>query len=325
MKEKIPGVIACVLLAVISIFLARYVLIGGVTVAILLGVLIGNLVKLPGAVCSGIIFAEKIILTWAIALMGFGLNYGVLAHVGIPALAVIICGLFLTIGLSKILGHAFGLDRDLALLVGIGNAVCGSSAIAAAQGVIKTKDEHVGVSIGVINLLGTVGIFLLPLLISALPFLNADTSGVLIGNTLQAIGQVTAAGFSMGADVGKTATIVKMGRILMITPIVIMLNLRRNGGSKEALRLPKIPAYILAFIGFSLVASLGFLPKPAVSAFTNTSEFLLVTAMVGVGMGISFKSLISAGKKALLVGALTSAGQIAFSAGLLLILGKVFA
>ncbi|MBI9104668.1 MAG: putative sulfate exporter family transporter [Spirochaetales bacterium] len=125
-------------------------------------------------------------------------------------------------------------EPDLSLLISIGNAICGSSVIAAAQSIVKADDEKVGLSIAVINFLGTLGI-LLPALVIGIPFLNDVNSGVLIGNTLQAIGQVSAAGFSIGEETGQIATLEKMGRILRIMPVALGLSLfrKKDGGIKR--------------------------------------------------------------------------------------------
>ena len=188
MLKILPGLGICITVALISLFTAEYFIIGGVTIAILAGIIIGNLIRIPDSLSDGIKFSEKKILPVAIALMGFSLNYTILIELGLPVIIMIICGVAFTISFSMFTGRLLGMDRELNLLVGIGNAVCGSSAIAAAQGVIKTKDEYAGISIGIINLLGTLGIFLLPFLALILPGFSDRESGMLIGNTLQAVG-----------------------------------------------------------------------------------------------------------------------------------------
>ncbi len=324
MLKILPGLGICITVALISLFTAEYFIIGGVTIAILAGIIIGNLIKIPARLTSGIKFSEKKLLPVAIALMGFSLNYTILIELGLPVIIMIICGVAFTISFSMFTGRLLGMDRELNLLVGIGNAVCGSSAIAAAQGVIKTKDEYAGISIGIINLLGTLGIFLLPFLALILPGFSDRESGMLIGNTLQAVGQVTAAGFSIGDEPGKIATIVKMGRVLLISPIVLLLNFRKNGKTKSAGKIPGIPVYILLFILFSIVSSTGIIPARLISILKWISEFSLITAMAATGMNIRFKTLLTSGKKALLTGFITFGGQIVFSTAMIYLLNYLF-
>jgi len=320
------GILFCALVAGTAHFLSIYIPIGAVSIAILLGVLLSNLVTLPVIFKSGVGFSEKKILAWAISLMGVSLDYSVLMSLGPMTILLITASVLFTIFTALVLGRVFHIERDLALLLGVGNAVCGSSAIAAVQGVLQTREENVGVSLAAINLFGTIGIFLLPLVSLSVGGFGPRQEGILIGNTLQAIGQVTAAGYSLGEAAGKTATMIKMGRILLITPVVLILNflLSRNparssgnpGADKPRVK-PGVPLYILVFLLLSIVNSLGLIPEVLVSLTASLSKILLLVAMAAIGMKISFRELSSGGKSALIVGSLTFAGQILFNTLLL--------
>lgn len=316
-KNVIPGILFCVLIGTAAYFLShlQFIPLDGVTLSIILGLVIGNVIKIPGSFKAGISFSDKNILTWAIALLGFSLDYRTLLSLGYDTIFIILLSVTFTICTALLLGKIFKVEKDLSLLVGVGNAVCGSSAIVAAQGVVKTKDENVGLSIGVINLLGTVGIFLLPAVAMLLVNFTDQHKGILIGTTLQAVGQVAAAGFSLNDFVGQTATVVKMGRILLITPIVLLLSFKRNSSSgqvKGKLRIPKIPRYIIVFILLSLVNSIGFLNPLLVDVMKKLSKFFLMFAMAGIGLNITVKELVRGGSSALLIGVLTWFFQIGF-------------
>ncbi len=310
------GLIFCIIIGAAAWGVSHFVPLGAVTLAIILGLLIANLTKVPVKAKKGIVFSEKKILSAAIALLGFSLNYRVLFSLGFLPLAAVLLGVPVTIFTALGWGRLMGMERDLALLVGTGNGICGSSAIAAVQGVIKTDEEHVGVSVAVINLLGTVGIFLIPLIVSLFPGLTEQLKGLVIGNTIQAVGQVTAAGFSLGDVTGQTAAVVKMGRILLITPVALILSFIRKPAGAEGegdIKLPGVPPFILLFILFSLVNTLGILPEEVVSLLKQAGEWLLIVAMAGIGMKITFRGLATQGKKALCAGILTWAVQISFS------------
>ena len=316
MKKTVPGILFCAVLGGIAFLAAPHTPLGSVTLAILAGILIGNL--LPGRdvwgerMSGGFAFCEKRILTWAIALMGLNLDYRVLRNLGGGTLFLIPAAVLFTVSLALLLGRLFGLPRKLALLMGIGNAVCGSSAIAAAQGVVKADEEHVALSVAAVNLFGTVGIFLLPLL--ATTFFSADHGawGLLIGNTLQAVGQVTAAGFSLDDVTGQAATVVKMGRILLIGPVVMILSLGFSRGEQRR-KGPGIPSYILVFLVLSLIGSTEFIPENLTSLIGRLSKLLLVTAMSAIGLKIRFRDLVKNGGTVLLMGTAVVAGQIIFS------------
>ncbi len=326
-KKMIPGILLCFAAGYLSTFIAASIPLGGVPVAIILGILSGNLLPKPELLTPGFTFSEKHILAAAIALMGLGLDYRLLLSLGLSTVFIIILGMLFTISFSLFLGKMLGCSPDQSLLLGIGNGVCGSSAIAASQGVIKAREEYVGIAIAIVNLLGTVGIFLLPAISLLLPGFTELQKGILIGNTLQAVGQVTAAGFCLGSLEGETATIVKMGRILLLTPIVLALNLRKGkikGEKNQAMALPRIPWYILVFVLLSIITSTGFVPQNIIHGVKILSKRLLVTAMFAIGMKIGFKELIRSGGRALSVGILTFGGQILFSMGLISLFSRLF-
>jgi uncharacterized integral membrane protein (TIGR00698 family) len=141
-------------------------------------------------------------------------------------------------------------------------------------------------------------------------------SGFLIGNTLQAVGQVIAAGFSINETVGHTATIVKMMRILMLTPLVITLIYFFHFKSKKSAKNIKkqgIPFFIIGFIIMSLLPSFHLLPVKALNFISQLSHYFLLIAMVAIGLKIHFKSVWQQGRKSLIVGSLIFIWQILFS------------
>lgn len=320
MKKIIPGLLLCIALAAMAYFISLYLPISTVTLAILLGMTLKN-TKSPSLVFSkGIIFSEKTILSLAIALMGVKLDFAQFKTLGLPLIFIIVIGISMTIFLAVFIGHLLKIDHQTALLIGVGNAVCGTSAIAAAQGVIQADEEKVGISIAIINFLGTIGIFLLPAIVMFFPFLDDFRGGVLTGNSLQAIGQVSAAGYSISEMSGQIATLVKMGRILMIMPVVLILSFFFRGNVKGSGKRSGIPWYIFGFILFSLVSSLGILPLELISIIKLVSKGLLVTAMSAIGMKITFSTLKDGGKEALITGVLVFLCQIIFSMGLVFFL-----
>lgn len=313
------GVLLCTLIGVAAVLLSDYLPLGSVALAILLGILIGNTVPLGGRFDQGIAFSERHVLAWAIALMGVNLNYGILQELGFRSLALIISALGFTLLLSVVLGKVFRWDPKLTLLVGIGNGVCGTSAIAATETIIGAHKEDVGVAVAVVNGLGTVGMLMLPILATWVLHLGAVDAGLLIGNTLQAVGQVTAGGFSVSEVTGQTATIVKMARILLLTPLVFVLIYLYAPGKREGAALRPnsafrgIPLFILGFVLFSLISTLKLLPEVYLGVLAKVSHWALVLAMAGIGLRITLASLMRSGKSALLLGGMVFLGQILFT------------
>ncbi len=320
----IYGIALSVCIAIVSYIFSSFISIGAITVAIILGMLISNTLKLNVKYSSGITYSEKSILAFAIALMGINLDFSILSSLGISAIILIILAMFVTILSSIMIGKFFALDKKFALMLGIGNAVCGSSAIAATKDIIKAKEDEVGISVAIVNLLGTVGIFLLPA-IALILGINEVDSGILVGNTLQAVGQVVAGGFSISEASGQSATIVKMGRVLMLTPLIVILlfilkdNVNNNDNKNFQSILKNIPLFILGFVFLSILASLQILSSNIVEIIANMSKYLLVIAMSAIGLKITIVSIKAHGKKALIVGSLIFVVQIVFTSTYLLL------
>jgi len=313
----IYGIILTTIIAIVSFFLASFIPIGSVAIAIIIGIIVANSLKISTKFNSGITYSEKSILAFAIALMGINLDFSILVSLGMKTIFLIIISMVLTISLSVYIGKLLGINKKFALLLGIGNGVCGASAIAATKGIVKAKDDEVGISVAIVNLLGTVGIFLLPA-IAIILGINEVNSGVLIGNTLQAVGQVLAAGFSISDSAGQSATIVKMGRVLMLTPLILILifilkdNIQTSNNESKSI-LKNIPLFIVGFIILSIVASLQILPEFIVNTISQISKYALIIAMAGIGLKITFSSIKQNGKKALTLASIIFAIQIIFT------------
>ncbi|GAB6100537.1 putative sulfate exporter family transporter [Halanaerocella petrolearia] len=305
----IPGLLVTIIIELSARYIANWVPnLGGVTLAIILGLIIGNTIKINSTYLPGVYFAKKKVLSLAIILMGLKLELAVLGQLGLSAILIIIGMVVATITLGYFWGQVFGLSSSFSLLLGVGNAVCGSSAIGATAPLVSKNEEEVGLSIGVVNLLGTLGIFLLPLLTYLLNFTSAN-SGLMIGGTLQSVGQVVAAGFSINDKIGNLATVVKMGRILMLGPTILLLSLFTKQDNKEETKVT-IPSFIIGFFIFSLLGSFQLLPVTISSYLKTLSKILLTIAMAGIGLEIKLASLANQGPKALLVGGLTFVSQL---------------
>ena len=322
-KTYQKGLLASGIVTVVAIFIAKLTHFNTATIAIILGMIIGNSsYKLfhskESKYKQGIKFAEKDLLMLAIALMGINLNFTMLANLGFKVIFFIIIAMIFTIFMGIFLGRLFGLNSKLSLMLGIGNAVCGSSAIAATSEVAKVKNDDIGLSIVLVNLMGTIGIFLVPFLVHQLGF-NDIQGGILAGNTLQAVGQAVAAGFNISPEAGQYATVVKMGRVLMIAPVVfILIYLAKKESEKnnevitEKSKVP-FPKFILWFIFFSALASLKVLPKEIEDIISLMSHYITLIAMSAIGLMIHFQTVIKTGGTALKVTLILVAMQLSFS------------
>jgi uncharacterized integral membrane protein (TIGR00698 family) len=329
-KPYTKGLIISIVVAIISIVVAKLISFSTATLAIILGMIIGNkftFLNTKGSkYLTGIKFAEKDLLMFAIALLGINLNFTILASLGFKTIFIIIISMVFTIFMGILLGKLFKINSKLALMIGIGNAVCGSSAIAATAGVAKVKSDDVAISIALVNLMGTIGIFLAPFL-AYLLHLNDFDAGIFVGNTLQAVGQVVAAGFSISAEAGANATVVKMGRVLLLAPLVFILiyiasvNMKKSNDNNSTVKTKVgFPMFILWFLFFTVLASFEVLPKNIENIISATSHYISIIAMSAIGLMINFKTIKQSASKAFKVSTILFAMQLILSAVLIILL-----
>ena len=290
---------------------------GGVSLAILVGFLLGQVITPNARTKPGLKYAEKTVLAIAIGFLGARLDGGALTALGWPTALLLLAMMVLTILAGRVFASLCGLGSGMGWTLGVGTAVCGSSAIAAAAPFVDAKDEEVGLSVGVVNLLGTIGIFVLPGIVFAMSA-PAEEAIVLSGGSLHAVGHVVAAGYTVSEEVGIGATAVKMGRIALLVPIVLFLALRqqkrRSAADASAPRgLHKLlPGYLLAFLALATVNTLGWMPESIGDVLAELARITLAIAMAGIGLQLQLRVLIQQGPRALLAGTLCWALQIGF-------------
>jgi len=162
-KEQVKGLLVCLILAVVAkkaVVLAPSM--GSTSFAIILGIIAGNTIAKDRSLVPGIIFAEKKLLTLAIMFMGVTLNIGDVVSLGLKGIIYTIIVMGSVIFSAVKLGKMMGFTKEFSLLLGSGNAVCGSSAIAATAPVVKAHEDEIGISVAVVNLMGTILMFILP-------------------------------------------------------------------------------------------------------------------------------------------------------------------
>ena len=293
------GLFLCFCIGLVSILMAEISPIDAVTLSILMGIVIGNSISIPTSCEAGISWSEKQLLSVAIALYGLTLDGRMLVDLGIQSAIAVVLTIAITLGISRTIGRLFKLEDTLSLSIGIGTAICGSAAIVATKDIIKADETQTGIGIAVINFIGTVGIFLLPIL--GRGFLHLDTihHGFLLGNSLQAVGQVVAAGFSVDEATGQIATVVKMGRVMMLTPLIFLLLQRFKPSISEQHSGPQVPKFIWGFIACSIIATTQVLPAEWINILTYIGELCLILSMGAIGLKVSIKQIRDFGLSAL--------------------------
>ena len=335
MGEKlnwIPGVLAATCLAAVALELAAMPLFreqlhfGALLLVILIGMLLRIIFPLPGWMIPGIEMAKKPILRWAVAGLGLRLTLGEIVDIGLPALLVVSVSTLLALKAGWWLAKKMGLPRDMGILLGVGGAICGASAIVAADTVVQGRKEDSAMAIGVITLLGTIGILIYPELGYWFQLDDFDY-GVWAGASLHETAQVVAAGDSYSAESKEIATVVKLIRICWLAPIVFWLGRSINQrAEKDANRttagakIPLVPWFLVMFVVFAALGSSGLLPEQGAIEIGNLNsgvKWLMCIGMAGVGLQTNLRDLLRTGSVPLLVGVAQWAVLAGLSLGLI--------
>lgn len=308
--EVVPGLLLAVLLAAAAIALAETAWvkdtlhISALLLVILLGMLWKSLVPVPAAALPGIRLAQRPILRWAVAGLGFRLSLGELVKIGAPALAVVVVSTLAALVFGWWVARRLGVGEKLGLLLGVGGAICGASAVVAADSVVQGEKRDSALALGVITLLGTIGIAAYPLLHHALG-MSEFVYGVWAGASLHEMAQVVAAGFGVSDEAARVATVVKLARICLLAPIVLYLgwSLRHRHLEAGKAKVSPVPWFLVMFVVFALVNSSGWLSPRAIELARRIDLWLLCVGMAGVGLQTGFSDLKAAGMKPIAAGA----------------------
>jgi uncharacterized integral membrane protein (TIGR00698 family) len=316
-KSKLAGVLTALAIASLAVIAAQYIpLFGSIILALLIGVVAGNTFLQSDKLQPGLKFSEKIVLETSIVLLGFGFEVDSLGKLDFTLIAFIFISIILVLGITVGLGKLLGLSTRLSVLLGAGSAICGSAAIGATAPIIRASDEEVGLSMGVVNLLGVVGLALLPCITVFLHFTDFQ-SAVLLGGTLQSIGHVAASGFAMNDQIGEWAMVVKMSRVVFLVPLLIVLFfIGRRTGNKDKI---KFPLFIFFFAGAVYIAQLDVFPNELSDKLASLGSFLMAVAMAAIGVGIRIKPLLQISTKGIVLGTIVFAIQILMFVGFVLI------
>lgn len=311
-RKIIPGVVAGVIVTILTYLLQNMWIIkklnlSTLIIAIILGALIKNTVGVSKKFEGGIKFCSKKVLRIAIVMLGFKLSFSQILKMGPKAVIVILISTTSTILFTNYLGKKFNLKDKLTTLLATGISICGAAAVAAVNSIIKSDEEDVAYSIGVVTVLGTIFMFIYPV-ISNLFKMNSQLYSIWAGASIHEVAQVVAAGFTVSNDVGTQATIVKLTRVLFIIPVTIILSLTssKRENSKFSFKNISIPYFVLLFLLVVVINSSVQIPKNILDLLVKIDGYLMTLAMAGLGLDLSIASMKKVGLKPLYLGIISS-------------------
>ncbi|KRE20653.1 hypothetical protein ASE66_07290 [Bosea sp. Root483D1] len=340
-KRLWPGLLLC--LAVSGVALAAEHLearffqrawLEALVLAILIGTLVRSLWRPGSRWRPGISFSAKTLLELAVVLLGASLSAATIAATGAPLLLGIAAVVLLAIGLSYGIGRLLGLSQRMAILVACGNSICGNSAIAATAPVIGANGDDVAASIAFTAVLGVVVVLCLPLLIPMLG-LSVHQFGILSGLTVYAVPQVLAATAPAGQAATQIGTLVKLVRVLMLGPVILVLSLlsgrlrqetdvptrQEATGSRPASRPIAVhhlvPWFIVGFLVMAAFRSAGLIPAVLLTPLATVANLLTIISMAALGLSVDIRSVAKAGPRVTATVVLSLLALAAISLGLI--------
>lgn len=300
------GLALAVALAVVARLTAAVlpIPISEVTIGLALGLLVRNTIALPSATLPGVRFATSSLLRIGIVLLGVRLAFGDVVDTGIGALLLIVICMAFALAFVLGLGHLLGLPPRLSVLIAVGTAVCGNSAIVATAPVIDAEERDVSFAVATITLFGTLAVLIYPLLGGILD-LSDRFFGHWAGVAVNDMGQVTATGFAFSEGAGAIATIVKLTRNTFMAPLIVLIGaiyLRSGARAQEPTErstrgtaLRAVPAFVIAFVAVAVVNSLGLIPEAVADGASYASTGLILIALVAVGLGTDIGAMRKVG------------------------------
>ena len=304
----LPGILLSVGLAILAYggsLLSRHLtgslLVGPILLAILLGVLVRNLLPVHGHFEAGIHFSFRRLLRLGVVGLGFDFSAHEILSVGLRGLLLDLLVIASVYGAAVWLGRRRGLPDSLSLLLGTGTAICGASAIVAANSVIRGKDEEVAFSVATVTIFGTLSMFLFPLA-NRLIHLPDSVYGAWAGSSIHEVGQVIGATLPYSHESLRTGTVLKLTRVALLLPVVLLLEAMilfrsRKGERSHGDHARHFPWFVAAFAGVVLLNFLIAIPPQLLSVLQKIDAGILAVAMVGMGLETHLSRLVRFGWK----------------------------
>jgi len=278
--------------------------------ALLLGMVMNFITEeAPERIMPGLDFSAKTILKLGIVLLGARISTDMCLDLGWEVIALVATALLATVAFGLIIGRVLKKTTLFSILTAGSVSICGASAALAIMSVMppsKERDSQLGFTILSVTLFSTVAMIIYPVILNFFGF-NDEISGIVLGATIHDVAQVVGAGFSMSNETGEVATLVKLIRVSLLAPFVLILALTLRSGarvknsaaSSQGERLskpPLVPIFVMGFLVFVVLNSLHVFPESLKMVFNKASRAALVMAIAAVGVKTSLKTFLSMGR-----------------------------
>jgi len=300
LKLLLPGVLIASIIALASQFIANHYGAPAMLLALLFGISLNFLANEPHS-RSGISFSSQQLLRLGVALLGVRISGEVLTLLGWPTIMLVVASVIATIGFGLCISRVFGFRYRFAFLSAGAVAICGASAAMAIAAILPKDDrseERLIFTVVGVTLLSTVSMIIYPI-VSVLIGFDERATGIFIGATVHDVAQVVGAGFSVSDETGNIATLVKLLRVVMLAPIIVIaaVAIRRLADTKHEKdsRPPIIPMFVFGFVALAVLRSTNIIPDIFIHVASESSRWLLLIAIASVGLKTVPKDILSVG------------------------------
>ena len=273
-----------------------------VSVALLLGIVVASLAgPRIRTLTPGLAFSSQRILRLGIVLLGARLSLAEIARIGLPATGLIVVTMAASFAIVLVVARLVHVDDRLAVLIAVGSAVCGNTAIVATAPVIGARAREVAYAVATITLFGTLAVFLYPTIGRAVG-LSPTSSGLWAGVAVHDTSQVIATGAAFGPEALDVATVVKLIRNALMAPLLFLIaavwagradsnpasgprSLGRRGIRRA------VPLFVLGFLALATLRTVGLIDAQEANALDTVARSLILVALAAVGMSIHIGEL----------------------------------
>jgi len=254
---------------------------------------------------AGIDFCARKVLRIGVALLGMRISVDLLVGLGAGTVLLLGAAIATTIAFGLVAARLLGRGWRLALLTGGSVAICGASAAMAIAAVLpknEFSERNLIFTVLSVTVLSTLAMIAYPILAQAMG-LDERAIGIFFGGTIHDVAQVVGAGFSVSPEAGETATLVKLIRVSLLAPVVLLISIATRNVSQPAgeggKRPPLLPGFVIAFLVFAAANSLGLIPEMVSDSGMEASHWALLAGIVAVGMKTSLRRVLDVGGDAI--------------------------
>jgi uncharacterized integral membrane protein (TIGR00698 family) len=290
--KVIPGALLCFFIGFVAAFLGSQYGAPQMLFALLLGMALNFLSK-SSMYQQGIEFSSKSILRIGVALLGLRITFGDISSLSYEILGWIAAGILLSLCVGIFLARSFGSNRVFGIISGGSVGICGASAALAISSVLPSNRDNENatiVTVVTVTTLSTIAMILYPIIAIQFGFDDLK-SGIFLGGTIHDVAQVVGAGYGMNADTGDVATIIKLFRVALLVPVVMIIAFVVSQPTNSVESKVAIPYFLIAFCCFVLINSFGFVPQEVTQLANIISSTLLVTAIAALGVKTSLQGI----------------------------------